>query len=222
MQCFGALSLFLVLSVGYHSVHAAGILDSIKNVFGISSNKEQIVVPSGGERLPNYYRIEALVVRLENQAGIKSNGGSCDTFGKCDPIVYAYIDTDKPTNTFPGSLDVKAIPKIFETTNNNSPDINYKLTKDICNKDPNTQKAMLRVHVTDHNTILSNSLISDFDCPLGGTLANEERSATWQDAICTGKYQEKKIRLSARVKMYRVPQNDCTNARPQGEPAKKS
>jgi len=200
---------------------AVGIFDSIKNLFGISSNKEQIVVPSGSERLPNYYRIEALIVSLQNKAGIKNNGGSCDTLGTCDPRVHAYIDTVKGTSKFSGSIDDKAIPLIFSVNNQNSPDINYKLSVDICNKDPNTQKAMLRVHVMDHNTALSNSLINDFDCPLGGTLANDERSATWQDAICTGKFQQKKILLSARVRVFRVQPNDCTNARPQGEPAKK-
>jgi len=204
----------LVVTLLGSTAVSAGILDSIKNAVGLGPNKEQIQVQPGSENLPNYFRIETEVVHLENQGGIKSNGGSCTTFGKCDPQVYAYIDTEKPTNSFPGSLDIKAFPRIFEAKSNNNPDIGAKLTKDVCNKDITQQKATLRVHITDHNKILSDSLIDDFDCPVGGTAAKNAESAQWTDAKCSGKNQPKKIILSVRTKIYRISPKDCSNARP--------
>lgn len=50
------------------------------------------------------------------------------------------------------------------------------------------------MHVVDHNKLLSDSLIDDFDCAVGGTAANNANSANWADCKCEGKKQPKKIR----------------------------
>ena len=42
----------------------------------------------------NYYvRVIASLIDLTNAKSLTSTGGSCATFGKCDPIVYADLDT---------------------------------------------------------------------------------------------------------------------------------
>ena len=73
----------------------AGFIDSIKSALGLgtsSATSSVIKSNNAGTNLPNYFRIEAEIVRMENVGGLKSNGGSCDTLGHCDPVVYAYVD----------------------------------------------------------------------------------------------------------------------------------
>ena len=41
----------------------------------------------------NFLRIKVEIIKLTNDLGLKSNGGSCDTFGTCDPVCYANLDT---------------------------------------------------------------------------------------------------------------------------------
>jgi len=208
------ISILYALAIGLVYVEA-GIFDSIKNVFGMGAPKEEVSIPSGQENLPPYFRFESQIVRLDNQGGILGSGSKCETFGSCDPWVYGYIDTESPTKSFPGSLDTKAIPKIFQASNTNSPDIQQTLTKDACNvKDLSKMKAVLRVHVMDHNKLLSDSLIEDFDCPIGGTVGASEKASQWTDANCVGKKQPKKIKLAVRTRIYRIDSRDCSNARP--------
>lgn len=45
----------------------------------------------------------------------------------------------------------------------------------------------------DKNKLLSNSLVDDFDCPIGGSMGANEKTAQWVDAKCVGKKQPKKI-----------------------------
>jgi len=215
MASLKLLILAVALVFGGQQVSCGGIIDSIKGALGLGTNADKIVVPSGSANLPNYFRVETEIVRLSNQAGIQSNGGSCDKTDACDTWVYAYLDTEKPTATFPGSLAVKAIPKVFESTDNNNPNINALLTRDICNpRDVQNIRAVARVHIMDHNKVLSDSLIDDFDCPVGGAVANNKQSANWIDSKCVAKHQPKKLQLFARTQIYRISPNDCTNARP--------
>jgi hypothetical protein len=58
------IALLLILSEGVFV--QGGFLDSIKNVFGVGAPTDNIVIPSGQENLPNYFRIETQVVRLDN------------------------------------------------------------------------------------------------------------------------------------------------------------
>ncbi|XP_055334652.1 uncharacterized protein LOC129585811 [Paramacrobiotus metropolitanus] len=213
-----SIRLILILSllaiVGWSPVYAGGILDSIKDVLGFGTKTDQIVIPSTGASLPPFFRVEMEIVRLSNQAGIQASGSSCDKLDACDTWVYSYIDTEKPTASFPGSLAVSAIPKVFESVDNNSPNINALITRDICNpKDVANIRAVGRVHVMDHNKVLSDSLINDFDCSVGGAVANNQQSAAWTDSQCIAKHVPKKMQLFARTRIYRIPPGDCTNAR---------
>jgi hypothetical protein len=204
-----------ILIVGASLVNAGSVIDKIKGALGLGTGAENIVVPGGSGNLPNYFRVETEIVRLSNQKGIQSSGSSCDKTDECDTRVYAYLDSEKPTSSFPGALAVTAIPKIFESTDNNNPNINVLLTKDICNpKDITHLKVVARVHVTDHNKVLSDSLIDDFDCPVGGAVANNQQSANWIDSRCVAKHNPKKVQLFARNRIYRIPANECSNARP--------
>lgn len=45
------------------------------------------------------------------------------------------------TKSFPGALDVKAIPKIFEAMDTNNPNIGITVSKDVCNKEPSVGEA---------------------------------------------------------------------------------
>lgn len=85
---------FLLIGQVCLTLASGGIIDSIKNALGMgsSSGNSEIKVPANSVNLPNYFRLEAEIVRMDNSLGLKSNGGSCDTVGQCDPVVYAHLD----------------------------------------------------------------------------------------------------------------------------------
>jgi len=147
-KVFVFCAIFVCLNSG---ANAGGLIDSLKGALGFGTDAEKISVPGGRDSsLPNYFRVETELVRISNQAGLQSSGSVCDKTDACDTQVYAYLDTEKPTASFPGSLAVKAIPNVFKSTDNNNPNINVVLTRDICNpKDINNIRAVARVHVTD-------------------------------------------------------------------------
>lgn len=44
------------------------------------------------DRWPNYFRIEAEILRLDNPRGLLEDGRTCDSWNSCDPRVAAYLD----------------------------------------------------------------------------------------------------------------------------------
>lgn len=64
----------------------------------------------------------AAVLRSHKAVSINKKAESC------------YFCSEKPTAAFPGALAVKAFPNIFKSADNNNPNINVKLSKDICNQ----------------------------------------------------------------------------------------
>ncbi|OQV13448.1 hypothetical protein BV898_12300 [Hypsibius exemplaris] len=207
------LPIAVLLLMVLMSVVSAGILDSIKSVLGItsSSTSSAIQQDSSGANLPNYFRIEAELVRMDNVGGIKSTGGSCDTIGQCDPVVYAYLDVLKPTGPFPGSRAVEAFPQVFTIDDVNSPKINTVVSADVCNKE--LTKATLRVHVMDRNKLFTDSLISDFDCYVGGSVGRNVNDAKWANTgNCVGKFMPDKIKFVFRSRIYRIDPKLCVES----------
>lgn len=69
------------------------IVSQLKDLVGLGAPKETVEIPKGQENLPNYFRIEAQIVRLDNQGGLQADGSRCDRRDECDTLVYAYLDT---------------------------------------------------------------------------------------------------------------------------------
>lgn len=58
-----------------------------------------------------------------------------------------------------------------------------------------SQKATLRVHVMDRNKLFTDSLISDFDCYVGGHVGTSVQDTKWTSTgNCVGKYIPDKIK----------------------------
>ncbi|GAU88073.1 hypothetical protein RvY_00836 [Ramazzottius varieornatus] len=192
----------------------AGLWSVLKDLLGFApdtAGSSEICVPKSSN-LPNFFRVEAEIRELKNPSGVQSNGSPCDIGGKCDPIVYAYVDLIKPTSPFPGTLAVESMPKVFAVDGTNNPSISTVVSADLCGQ--TLIKATLRVQIMDHNALLTDSLISNFDCYIGGDVPDSVQQAEWSPVeTCVSKFQSDKLTLTFRSRMYRISQQDCRDSR---------
>ncbi|GAV02021.1 hypothetical protein RvY_12635 [Ramazzottius varieornatus] len=163
--------------------------------------------------LPQFVRVEIEIQRLENPGAVLATGKACKFFsGACDPSISAFLDSNSPLSPFPGAaLPVEQWPKIFSQSNTNSPTIGKSVNKDICGGA--LDKVNLRVHAVDSNTLLSDSLLANFDCPFSinaRDIAKDANTATWGESTeCRNTNPNSKIRLFARQRAYQIPPNVC-------------
>ncbi|OQV25415.1 hypothetical protein BV898_01091 [Hypsibius exemplaris] len=163
-------------------------------------------------RFPDFARVEVEIQRLENSAGILSNGKSCDFTGACDPVVNAFLDADSPLSPWPGnSLALSKWPLIFQVDNVNSPSIGKSVNRDICGGALN--KVNLRVHVSDSDSASSNDEIGNFECVFDldpRDITADALSAQWGPSTeCKSSTQPGKIRLFARERAYQIASSSC-------------
>ncbi|OQV13447.1 hypothetical protein BV898_12299 [Hypsibius exemplaris] len=158
-----------------------------------------------------YYRIEAELVNLENNGGIRSTGAPCDSSGSgpCDPILYAYIDVQQPNSPFPGALTTALFPKVFAANAINSPRIGAIVSATVCNQ--KVAKGTLRVRIMDRNKIMANSLINDYDCYIEGRSGVTPNEAEWtRPTNCVGHYIPGKTKLVFRSRIYHIKPDQCS------------
>jgi hypothetical protein len=157
-----------------------------------------------------YLRIQVELIKLTNEKGLTIEGSKCDTFGSCDPVVYAYIDTDRPNADFPGSRDSKYWPKVFEIDDKNTIDFrNANLSRDVCGLP--YRDAKLRVLVEDKDSVSANDVIAKFDCPIVSEPDTSETFSKWQSGTCTSSTPTapKAVTLTVRYKIFSVPRIRC-------------
>jgi hypothetical protein len=159
-----------------------------------------------------YVRIQVEFVRFTNDKGIAWDGSKCDTFTDCDPVVTAYIDTERPFAEFPGSVDSQHWPQILRLEKRNTFDFakHNNLTRDVCGAP--YKRATLRVLVEDHDGASKNDLMNKFDCDLSAEPDTNGFASTWQTENCTPKAtnaEAKKMRLTIRYKVFQVQRFQC-------------
>jgi len=157
-----------------------------------------------------YVRVEVEFIRFTNDKGIAWDGSKCDTFTACDPIVTAYIDTDRPNAEFPGSIDSQHWPQIVRLEKQNSFEFTKaNLTRDVCGAP--YKKSTLRVLIEDHDGASKNDLVNKFDCDISGEPESNSFVA-WQTENCVTKAtnaEAKKMRLTIRYKVYQIQRFQC-------------
>ncbi|OQV18546.1 hypothetical protein BV898_07371 [Hypsibius exemplaris] len=158
----------------------------------------------------NYYvRIIASLIQLNNSKSATATGSSCATFGKCDPIVFADLDTDRPNANWPGARDTKLWSQVFTGKSLDSFNVGIdNITKDICGQ--NYREADLRVRVEDKKTLTSNAVINEFDCPINRVPQESQITATWSPVtMCLPRFPKGMQSLSFRYKVFYVSRFSC-------------
>ncbi|XP_055328997.1 uncharacterized protein LOC129581786 [Paramacrobiotus metropolitanus] len=159
---------------------------------------------------PNYVTIVAALVRLTNADGKTNTGSKCASFGgKCDPLIYANLDTERPNANWPGSKDVKFWPLLLSVKDKNDVDIGIvNITKQYCGQ--TYKEANLRVHVEDKKMLTSNAIINEFDCVINRDPARDEFSASWSpEQQCIPRYPKGGQILTYKYKVYYVDKFGC-------------
>lgn len=161
------------------------------------------------DRNEAYLRIEFELIKLTNEKGVNIDGSKCDTFGACDPICFAYIDTERPNSDFPGArTDLKLFTQVFETDDNNSPTFTKaNITREVCG-DP-FSSATARVYCEDKDSIGSSDMINKWDCPLSKDPEFSEVLASWTTGECRAQKQADKMKLTYRFKIHTIPRARC-------------
>ncbi|OQV18544.1 hypothetical protein BV898_07369 [Hypsibius exemplaris] len=158
----------------------------------------------------NYLRIKVEIIKLTNDKGLKSNGGVCDTFGTCDPVCYANLDTERPNADWPGAKPDTTWPTIYGVDDVNSPSIGVTIKKDICG--PVYHEANLRIYCLDRDPATKDDLINQWDCPINRIPAANEGGAEWSPSFnCLAKFQADKMSLSYRYQIYHITRLQCNS-----------
>ncbi|GAU99604.1 hypothetical protein RvY_10577 [Ramazzottius varieornatus] len=196
------------------SISSSGSADSRFGSSGSSGSRPVSAFGSSSFNTPDptrgqYVRIVASLVAFENARGTTSTGSSCSTFGHCDPLVFANLDTERPNAAWPGSLDTKFWPQVFAAKSQDSFKMNLEnITKDVCGQ--NYREANLRVHIEDKKALLSNAVINDFDCVINRDPQESAAAATWSPTReCIPRFASPKHTLTYRYKVHYVPRISC-------------
>jgi len=108
-----------------------------------------------------FYRIEVELGHMENVMGTQANGQYCDEITACDPIIYTYVDVEKPLAAWPAKAASEQIMLTWRR-NTNSYEINQTIYKDICGGGLSNVNA--RVEIMDEDFFGKYDLIERFDC----------------------------------------------------------
>ncbi|GAV06366.1 hypothetical protein RvY_16375 [Ramazzottius varieornatus] len=166
-----------------------------------------------------FYRIEVELGELENSQGYQANGQFCDEVTQCDPVIYAYIDVEKPLSPWPAKNPTD-MNMLTWMRNSNSYGINSTTVKDICGGGLGNINA--RIEVQDEDFLGKYDLIEQFECKfyptiadrLGGQENDIDRTAArfkeWTPfSECTAKHQPEKLRLFYRWRVYAIDISEC-------------
>jgi len=192
------------------SSYSGGMFGSGRDRDSHSSSSGRGSSPSRFDRNNAYVRVLIELAKLTNEKGLTIDGKKCDTFGTCDPLVHAYIDTDRPNADYPGTIDFKYWPVVYQTDDNNSPDFTRaNLTREVCGTP--YREATLRVYIEDDDTG-RNDVINKFDCDISREPDSSEALAAWHTGTCTSRAsnaEAKKMRLSFRYKVFVISSSRC-------------
>ncbi|GAV09707.1 hypothetical protein RvY_19200 [Ramazzottius varieornatus] len=180
-----------------------------------SPSKERLTIDGDrGGSFPDYFRVEVEIQELDNPSGVLSTGQHCDTMNDCDVRVQAYLDVSNPRTPWPGTYSPSRWAIIYEGTNNNSPQFNRVITRDICGGSLSTVNA--RVQALDADDLSGHDEIGQFEClfdvnPRDITAPNMARWSSSKQ--CSNVRQQGQARLLARIRVYEIPSSSCRASR---------
>ncbi|XP_055344016.1 uncharacterized protein LOC129592085 [Paramacrobiotus metropolitanus] len=157
-----------------------------------------------------FYGIETEIIDLFNNQGQISNGKFCDVMTKCDPVIYGFIDIEKPISPWPGAIRrLEDHEYIGGHTNTDNVRLNKIIGKVICGGAFNTVN--LRVEVYDHDIFTQSDLIEQFNCFfVPHIVADSPLLSTWSETrVCKGIHNPNNTRLTYRWRLHALPASAC-------------
>jgi len=164
-----------------------------------------------------FYRIEIELGHFENALGYQANGQYCDEVTACDPIIYTYIDVEKPLAPWPAKTSPEQTMLTWRR-NTNTYEINQTISKDICGGGLSNVNA--RIEVMDEDFLGKYDLIEQFECKFFPPIAESVSGISQQELAsfykewadmkeCQAKHQPTKIRLFFRWRVYPLEMAEC-------------
>ncbi|XP_055331113.1 uncharacterized protein LOC129583362 [Paramacrobiotus metropolitanus] len=195
------LSIFGILMFCPLLLAVPGPWDWLQDLWDLRNNKIQ-----------GYFRIEALILSMQNPKGTTRASLPCDfgNEGKCDPTIGATIDYHTPNYNFgKDSVPFKRFAIIHDGAGESDVDINQAVFKDVCNN--STRKINVRVFAKDKDPLpLADDLIDHWSCFIQTNPgpAVDENAAHWsEEQTCVGHNPAHTIKWKYR--WYYIPQNEC-------------
>lgn len=129
---------------------------------GLVDHVQDTTDAMGFSLVTEFIRTEANVIRLQNDTGVERNRLPCDgPLDKCDPLILAYINTERPNYDLGwDSARYRIYEKFLRADDINSPNINEAITRDIGNK--GSKKVNVQVGAEDVDTMRNNDKIDSF------------------------------------------------------------
>ncbi|GAV07579.1 hypothetical protein RvY_17398 [Ramazzottius varieornatus] len=157
----------------------------------------------------NYYRVEVMFTRLENDAGIIANGKRCDVFTKCDPRLYTSIDIDQPYAGYPGAATSPGdFSLILTQMDRNVLDMSNQIIKNICNR-PRPTRVTVRVQAMDYDYMNANDLMENFDCTFNFEPTPRDEMLWSPTTACRAYHQPHRIRLFYKWRIIPIHSGEC-------------
>ncbi|XP_055331185.1 uncharacterized protein LOC129583421 [Paramacrobiotus metropolitanus] len=160
-------------------------------------------------KITGYFRIEALILTMQNPRGTTRRWMPCDLVaGKCDPLIKVAIDYHTPNYDFgKDSVPYGRFLTIWDGSGENNVDINKIVSKDVCNH--STRKVNVRILAKDKDVIRDDT-IDHWSCFIQTTPppAESEQTAQWsEEKTCSGHNSAHKI--TWKYRWFYVPQDQC-------------
>ncbi|XP_055331186.1 uncharacterized protein LOC129583422 [Paramacrobiotus metropolitanus] len=155
------------------------------------------------------YRIEALILTMQNPRGTTRNWMPCDLVpGSCNPKITGAIDYQTPNNDFgKDSVPYSRFSTLWDGGSTKNVDVNQIMSKDVCNH--STWKVNVRIRAVDKD-VISDDSIDHWSCFIYTTdaPASSEQNAHWSDEkTCTGHNSAHKI--TWKYRWFYVPCSSC-------------
>ncbi|OQV22827.1 hypothetical protein BV898_03261 [Hypsibius exemplaris] len=157
---------------------------------------------------PNFYRIEVQLERFEG--GRIHNGKYCDTFTKCDPMIYTAFDLDRPFATYPGSVtNPQEFKKVFEAENLDVINMGTLLTKNICDRRHLPNQVTLRVEILDYDYFTAKDLIDNLDCTFRFAPTERDMMSWSGTESCRAMRRPGQTRLFFKWRIFPIHSGEC-------------
>ncbi|OQV21277.1 hypothetical protein BV898_04763 [Hypsibius exemplaris] len=180
---------------------SAGVVDRAQDLADMQQYNE----------VKGFFRVEANIVRLQNDDGLEHNGLPCDgPVGKCDPRISAFVDTERPNHDFGGdSVPYRHYATLLTAEDTNSPVVNRTVTRDVCGH--SVRKINIRVRAEDVDTLRNDDKIDNFSCFIYGLdrPALDEAHAEWSPELACDGLDRKNTKIWFKYRWFFIDAKTC-------------
>ncbi|XP_055329790.1 uncharacterized protein LOC129582312 [Paramacrobiotus metropolitanus] len=160
----------------------------------------------------HYYRIDVMLTELHNPKSLIHNGKRCDVFTACDPLLYVYIDTQKPRETFPGGArSQEDFTVLTSQYNSDTLTINRSLSKTICGSSSQAlpTDVTARVDARDHDYFTGHDIMEEFNCSFVFRASWEGDYAWSEERPCKARFHPLDISLRFKWRVIPITPEQC-------------